>query len=62
MAKIDFKFPLFFSFFRMPKTGLDASEWERKLRLFAQGKFEFGRGYAPLSGSVWAKKRSTVIS
>ena len=61
MAKIDFKFPLYFSFFRMPKAGLDGREWERRLRLFAQGKFEFGRGNAPLSGSVWAKKRSDIL-
>ena len=61
MAKIDFKFPLFFSIFRMPKAGLDASEWERRLWLFAEGKFEFGRGHAPLSGSVWAKKRSNIL-
>ena len=40
IAKIDFKFPLFFSFFRIPKAGLYATEWERRLRLVAQGKFE----------------------
>ena len=45
----------------MPKAGLDASEWERRLRLFAQGKFEFGRGYAPPPGSVWAKKKGYIM-
>ena len=51
-----------YSFFlaRMPKTGLAAHEWERRLRLFALGKFEFSRGHAPPTGSVWAKKRANI--
>ena len=42
----------------MPKTGLAAHEWERRLRLFALGKFEFSRGHP--TGSVWAKKRANI--
>ena len=56
----DLGFPLFV-FYRMPKEGLDKREWERRLKLFAQGKFEFGRGRAPPPGSVWAKKRAAIV-
>ena len=53
---------LLFCLFRiMPKTGLEAKEWERRLRLFAQGKFEFGRGHAPPPGSLWAKKKAEIM-
>ena len=57
-ADVDLEFVLFV--FRMPKEGLEASAWEKRLKLFAQGKFEFGRGRAPPPTSVWAKKIDSI--
>ena len=55
-------YDLMYGFFsRMPKTGLQAHEWERRLKLFALGKFEFKRGHAPPTGSIWAKKREKIV-
>ena len=42
----------------MPKTGLDSSEWIRRLRLFGKGEYVFGRGNEPPLNSKWAKKRA----
>lgn len=39
----------------MPKVGLTDSEWKRRLKLFAQDLFEFGRGNNPPLNSKWAR-------
>lgn len=44
----------------MPKTGLDSSEWIRRLRLFGKGEYVFGRGNEPPPNSKWAKKRALI--
>ena len=49
------------SFCRMPKTALEAKEWERRLKLFALRQFEFGRGQAPPTNSIWAKKKAKIL-
>lgn len=46
--------------FRMPKEGLNDREWTRRLELFAQGLFQFGRGNAPPPKSKWAKKVESI--
>ena len=44
----------------MPKEGLQTTEWLRRLRLYANGEFQFGRGNAPPPNSQWAKKRALI--
>lgn len=44
----------------MPKEGLPHGEWLRRLRLYANGEFIFGRGNAPPPNSQWAKKRALI--
>lgn len=44
----------------MPKEGLSRSEWMRRLRLYANGMYVFGRGHAPPPNSQWAKKRALI--
>ena len=44
----------------MPKKGLTNREWHQRLSLFAQGKFEFGRGHRPKKGTERAKELEKV--
>lgn len=47
---------IFYSnFVDMPKVGLTDSEWKRRLKLFAEGHFDFGRGNNPPRNSKWAR-------
>ena len=40
----------------MPKTGPTATKWMGRLRDYARGKFRFGKGEKPSSGSRWYKE------
>ena len=44
----------------MPKTGLSSSQWRQRLHLFAQGKFDFGRGHRPRKGSDRARELERI--
>ena len=44
----------------MPKIGLSDSQWRQRLQLFAEGKFDFGRGHRPRKGSDRAKELERV--
>lgn len=44
----------------MPKEGLPHAEWLRRLRLYANGEYLFGRGNAPPAKSQWARKRESI--
>ena len=49
-----FSLPPFLPSYRMPKEGLSAAEWRRRLRGFAQGD-RLGRGQRPRRNSYWAR-------
>lgn len=38
----------------MPKSGPNTREWNSRLRAYAEGKFVFGRGQRPTTGTRWA--------
>ena len=46
----------------MPKTGLSAVEWRRRLQQYAEGNFTFGRGQKPIRSSVWGKQLAAIDS
>jgi hypothetical protein len=46
----------------MPKTGLTPKEWNLRLREYARGTFNFGRGQKPPTKSHWAKEVEKIDS
>ena len=44
----------------MPKTGLSAFEWKKRLQQYAQGTFSFGRGQKPNEGTHWKKELAKI--
>lgn len=44
----------------MPKLGLPASEWRRRLRAYADRRFVFSRGQHPPKNSTWNRELKNI--